>query len=130
MSMDYLEWIRAEIQKRKEPRQKNELMIALAKSIGVSRTTLYAYLRGDYEFNSEQIDNAAKFLGVESPSRFKNQKAAGRSCDTCEFFFDRRSCRRNPPQQDSQSGDGYWPRVVPSDWCGEWSAKSQHENGR
>jgi hypothetical protein len=32
-------------------------------------------------------------------------------------------CRRQCPAIEPATGVGVWPRVVSSDWCGEWAAE-------
>lgn len=76
LPMDYLEWMLDQIESRVEPRKRTEFLEALAKSMGMSAKHIYVYLRGESLFNSEQIDKAAAFFGVESPSRSKTRKAA------------------------------------------------------
>ena len=29
-------------------------------------------------------------------------------------------CRANPPTIDQRNGEAEWPRVISSDWCGQW----------
>lgn len=52
-----------------------------------------------------------------------------KSCETCQFFqfgnhySEDGECHRNPPEW-VELGLGIWPRVVESDWCGEYKQNS------
>lgn len=54
------------------------------------------------------------------------------SCKNCVFKRERSigaygatsmvsECRRAPPAKLDVSNYGLWPRVMPEDWCGQWS---------
>jgi len=72
----------------------------------------------------------AKASAKETPSP-RIQPPAGESCSTCKFYFnDPRDpptimrCRALPPYAGivggGQTVDRYWPKVIPTDWCGNY----------
>jgi hypothetical protein len=63
-----------------------------------------------------------------SRKKTKNANDHDWSCDDCRFWqeivgLSEGSCRRNPPRQDFQTGNGRWPHTKSDDWCGEFGPK-------
>lgn len=66
--MDFAKWANHQIDRMKEPRGRDALVIALAKRLNMTKATLYKRLGGKIEFSSSELDKMAEFFGVESPS--------------------------------------------------------------
>lgn len=42
------------------------------------------------------------------------------NCETCKYYDSQlQTCRIKPPKVNG-AGNGYWPKVNPDDWCGEY----------
>lgn len=69
--MDYAKWADREIDRIAEPRERTKTVEALAERLAMAKVTLYAYLRGQYKFNTTQVGIMAEFFGVETPAKGK-----------------------------------------------------------
>lgn len=49
--------------------------------------------------------------------------ACGRNAELLPDSATTHECRHDAPRLDRETGVGVWPRVISSDWCGQWSAE-------
>lgn len=46
------------------------------------------------------------------------------SCENCRFYL-YSSCHRHTPKANLLTGEGEWPIVAKSQWCGEYQARPE-----
>lgn len=61
------QWVLDLINEHAQPRKLTKLKEDLADAIGMARTTIFTYLKGESPFDAEQLMKVAEFFGVDPP---------------------------------------------------------------